>query len=83
MSAHLSDADLAPLEITPDPVAERALLERRELMRLCAQRTVDMANRGLSVDPIYLAQCEAMVANTPRLRGPLGTGEPESGAKHV
>lgn len=70
-------ADLAMLdEVAPDPDVQRLLAERRELIRMCAERTVDIARRGLVVDPVYLDQCEALLRRTPRLEEPLSTGDP-------
>lgn len=63
--------DLGHLEILPDPVAQRALAERRELFRIAAQSALQ--RKGL--DPEARAWAESWAA-IPPLAGPMGTGEP-------
>ncbi len=59
----------------PDPVAIRAQEERDELMRQACQRSIDMAARGLTVDPYHIAWCVDFVRAHPPLQRQLGTGD--------
>lgn len=54
---------------------ERRIAERRELLRLCAQRVVDNATAGRVVDLNTLRWAMDFVECTKPLGRPLGTGE--------
>lgn len=61
-----------------DPVAIARREERDELRRRACLSTIDMAERGLPVDPVYLADARAFVDATPALQRPLSTGDPDT-----
>lgn len=67
--------NLGPLELSVDPVAARALAERRELFRLAALNALARSRDGRDLDPQALADVRKWAAFSP-LVGPLGTGEP-------
>jgi hypothetical protein len=58
-------------EIIQDPVAQRALAERRELFRTAAVSM--LKRRGLKPDDLAWAKRWAAI---PPLQGPMGTGDP-------
>jgi hypothetical protein len=66
---------LAPLEVIPDPVAARALAERRELFRLAGVNALARSRGGRDLTPEALADVRKWAAYPP-LNGPMGTGEP-------
>lgn len=65
-----------PFTQTPDPDLERRMAEKRELMRIAAQRAIDMADTGFPVEAEYLNWCRQFVALNKPLGRPLSTGEP-------
>lgn len=67
--------NLGPLEVIPDPVAARALAERRELFRLAGVNALARSRGGRDLTPEALADVRKWAAYPP-LKGPLGTGEP-------
>lgn len=74
----MNPADLAPIEVIPDPKALKALQRRRdaeraELFRIAAQSA--LVNGGTHLDRRQLALAKKRAAVRP-LQGPLGTGEP-------
>lgn len=71
----MTDFDYGPLASDVDPVADRAIAERRELLRIAYSRAIEMHDRGLYVEPSHLRQARAFVAANPPLAGALGTGE--------
>lgn len=62
------------MEITQDPVALRALAERRELFRIAAQSTLDRSQGGKTLDPDARRWAKRWAAIKP-LDGALSTGE--------
>jgi hypothetical protein len=70
------ELDFGPLEIQADPVALRALAERREMLRRVYVTTIERADAGMKVDPTHLALARSFVAANAPLDDPLGTGEP-------
>lgn len=60
----------------PDQAALDRAAEQRELMRIAAQRVIDNAKSGRLVFAETLAWAEHVVATTPPLGRPLGTGDP-------
>lgn len=72
--------DLGPLEVSPDPVAqrvlsERAQAERRELFRIAGQNALDRSRGGRDLNPDARADALRWASAEP-LGRPLGTGEP-------
>lgn len=63
-----------------DDPAERERLaeERRELLRIAAQRVIDDTASGLRDDPHALAWAQHTVRMIKPLGRPLGTGEPRT-----
>lgn len=66
--------DLGALEITPCPIAARALAERRELFRIAGQSALDRSRNGRDLSPEDRAWAEHYAAFKPRTL-PLSTGE--------
>lgn len=62
------------MEIIQDPVALKALAEKRELMRSAASLALRNGGRHLTRDQLEVAKARAAF---PRLQAPLGTGEPQ------
>lgn len=62
------------MEIVQDPVAIRALEERRELFRVAAQSALDRSKGGKTLDPDARAWALRWAAIKP-LDGALSTGE--------
>ena len=60
----------------PDAEALNRQAEQREQMRVAAQRVLDNSRSGRMVFHETLAWAEHVVATTPPLGRPLGTGEP-------
>lgn len=58
----------------PDPEAERACAERRELMRLAAARIVHRYESGDDVEPETLQWAQHFVRVVPALATPLSEG---------
>lgn len=67
--------DLGTFEDPVDPVSERVLEERRELMRIAAQSALDRSDGGKKLDLEARAWAKHYAAVKP-LGRPLGTGEP-------
>lgn len=66
-----------PLEALPlEPLLLPACPEKRELIRIAAQRIVDSAKAGRAFDEHALAWAQFFVAHNPPLQRQLGTGEP-------
>lgn len=63
-------------EITQDPVALRALAERRELFRIAAQSALDRSKGGKTLDPDARRWAVRWASIKP-LNGGLSTGEKE------
>ena len=62
-----------------DPVAARAIAERRELMRRCAQSIVSDHQCGRNyADRHTLDWAQLVVATTPALNSPLTEGAPRT-----
>lgn len=59
-----------------DPVAVRVAEERRELMRIAAQRVVDMHREGRKFDPKALEWARGIVSRFKPLGRPLSDGCP-------
>lgn len=55
----------------------RVIAERNELQRQACLRGIARAKAGQEVDPKWLEWARDFVAMTPKLQGPLGTGEPD------
>lgn len=77
----MTDEDLAPLEVIPDPVAlaelkRRNQAEKDELMRIAAQSALDRSQGGKTLTPEARKWAKHWASIKP-LQGPLGTGEPE------
>lgn len=79
----MKPADLEPLEVIPDPVAQAALArrhhlmaaERRELFRVAATSALLNGGKHLTPQQRALAQKRAAV---PALQEPLSDGAPDS-----
>jgi hypothetical protein len=61
------------MEIIQDPVAQRALAERRELFRIAAQSALDRSKGGKTLDPDARSWALRWAAIKP-LDGPLSEG---------
>jgi hypothetical protein len=59
-----------------DPDIARRLAEKRELMRIAAQRVVDMHREGRKFDPEALQWARSIVARFKPLGRPLSDGSP-------
>lgn len=64
------------MELIQDPVALRALAERRELFRIAAQSALDRSKGGKTLDPDARAWAKRWASIKP-LEGGLSTGEKE------
>jgi hypothetical protein len=62
------------MELIQDPVALRALAERRELFRIAAQSALDRSKGGKTLDPEARQWAKRWAAIKP-LKGGLSTGE--------
>jgi hypothetical protein len=60
----------------PDPDIARRLAERNELMRIAAQRVVDMHREGRKFDPEALQWARGIVSRFKPLGRPLSDGSP-------
>lgn len=75
--AQWASMDLGPLADPVDPVAERAILERRELFRLAGVNALARSRNGRDLDPQARADALHWAAYPP-LQGPMGNGEPQA-----
>lgn len=55
---------------------DRVIAERNELQRQACLRGIARAKAGQAVDERWLEWARDFVAMTPKLEGPMGTGEP-------
>lgn len=69
---------------TPDPIAARVLAERRELLRIAADRIVENARLGRRIaDADTLQWAKTFLAAYPPLVGGLSTGEPHTAHSRI
>ena len=69
---------------TPDPIAARALAERRELLRIAAARIVRNAREGRpTADADTLAWAQRFLGANPPLLGGLSAGIPHTAPARI
>jgi hypothetical protein len=70
-----ADLDLGPLADPVDPVALRAMQERRELLRIASVRSLDLDRQIAHLDPNQRRTAQRFARVKP-LQAPLGNGAP-------
>lgn len=57
-------------------MADRAVAERRELIRRCAASVMQEVEAGRAVDPLRVQWAQSVISSTPELLAPLSDGRP-------